>query len=239
MINIYLIIIFFILLFLIIYFYKNKNIEKFTGILDIFSSINTPNNTVSNNTVSNNTVSNNTVSNNTVSNNTTDIVNINPPNIIVNNVNNFSRTIKYIYLKKIDNNKYFFYNKNNDVYLTVFQSENNYEKKIIIKDLQNNIIGNLINHIYNKIIIKTSLYKNNINIDFSNNFQTIKIYLTDDDKYFNIIMKDNNYTINLFMENIGKIKYDKDDDLYKIMVYEQYKNYLNLIGIAFILLLNN
>ena len=224
MINIYLIIIFFILLLFVIYLNRNKNIEKFTGLLDILSSINTPNNATSNNVTSNNV---------------TDIVNINPPNIIVNNINNFSRNIKYIYLKKIDNNKYFFYNKNNDVYLTVFQSENNYEKKIIIKDLQNNIIGNLINHIYNKIIIKTSLYKNNINIEFSNNFQTIKLYLTDDDKYFNIIKKDDNFIINIFMENIGKIKYDKNDDLYKIMVYEQYKIYLNLIGIGFILLINN
>lgn len=92
MINIYLIIIFFILLLFVIYLNRNKNIEKFTGLLDILSSINTPNNATSNNVTSNNV---------------TDIVNINPPNIIVNNINNFSRNIKYIYLKKIDNNKYF------------------------------------------------------------------------------------------------------------------------------------
>ena len=222
--NIYLIIIFFILLLLIIYYTRDKNIEKFTGLLDILSSNNNMINNSSN-----------------IPNNTIDTIDsIDSTNIIINNTNHFPRNIKYIYLKKIENNnKYFFYNKNNDVYLSFLQSENNYQKKVIIKDLQNNIIGNLISHIYNKIIIKTSLYKNNINIDFSNNFQTVRIYLDNDEKSFNIIKKDNNYIINNYMENIGKIKYDNTDNIYKIMVYDEYKIYLNLIAIGFIILLNN
>ena len=229
MMNIYLIIIFFILLLLVIYSTRNNNIEKFTGLLDILSSNNTMINNLSN-------VSNNSIG--TID--TIDSTNISQPNIIINNTNNFPRNIKYIYLKKIENNnKYLFYNKNNDVYLSFLQSENNYQKKVIIKDLQNNIIGNLISHIYNKIIIKTSLYKKNINIDFSDNFQTVKIYLDNDEKNFNIIKKDNNYIINNYMENIGKIKYDNTDNIYKIMVYEEYKIYLNLIAIGFIVLLNN
>ena len=147
---------------------------------------------------------------------------------------------KYIYISKINYNsniiKYNFYNKENDKYLNVLI--NNNLNNIIIKDNSNKVIGKDVNSIHNKITINFNIYKSNIIIEYYNNFNSLKIYLEDDDKFFYIEKKNNKYIINLYTLNIGTIIYDEYNNIYKIIVLEDYKKYLNLFGIGIIMLLN-
>jgi hypothetical protein len=207
-----------ILFYLINIILKNKNIEKFTGFLELISSINTDKNIDSKNDLNN-------------------ITNI--PNI----PKNTKKETKYIYLKKMKDNKYLykyiFFNKNYDKYMIMMENNKNYKKEIMFFDIKNNRIGESILQIYNKIIINISFFDHNMNIEYFNNFKSIKIYLDNDDKIFYINKKDDYYTINLFTLNIGKIDYDIDDNYYRIIIYSDYKKYLNMFGIGFILMLHN
>ena len=177
------------------------------------------------------------------------------------------KNIKYIYLMEINNLpnnnfKYIFYDKNHNKYMNITGNINEYRKELIIKDLDNNNIGNIVNDKYNKYVISSTIYPNNINIEYFNNFNSIQIYLDNDDKNFSIKnndplsfnhvrdMKSNvaglnsrkenmmkEAIINLYDMKIGKIKLS--DGNIKITVYEEYKTYLNLFGIGLILLLHN
>ena len=49
----------------------------------------------------------------------------------------------------------------------------------------------------------------------------------------------NNYMIYLFNLLIGKIVYNNEKKIYKIMCYQEYKTYLNLFGIGLIFLITN
>jgi hypothetical protein len=141
---------------------------------------------------------------------------------------------RYIYIELTDNpTKYRFYDKNYNNYTNLYIDQQN----IKLYDPTNNIIGKLISEIYNKFTLNIDYYnKNNIHIDFYNNFNDVKLYIDDDDKYFYIKSNDDDYSIFLFNKNIGKIYYD--NSYYKIIVYEDYKHYLNLFGIGLILLRN-
>lgn len=138
--------------------------------------------------------------------------------------------IKYILLRKESYN-YSFYNKSNNKYMLFKINEN------IIEDSNDVKIGNLKNRIYNKMIFTLNIYENDANVEYLNNFTEVKIYLDDDDKIFKIIKEDNDYIIYLYKMKIGKIK--EENKFYKIMVYEEYKIYLNLIGIGLIKLLHS
>jgi hypothetical protein len=156
--------------------------------------------------------------------------------------------IKYIYLSnelsdKLNDKyiKYYLYDKNNDFYMKIIGKLYDYDKKIEIKDIKNTIIGNLISEKYTILKFKMDFYKDNIiNIEYTNNYQSVKIYLEYDDKIFYIISKNNKYYIYLFNNlEIGIIKKDTDKNIYKIIVYEEYKIYLNLIALGLVSLLNS
>ena len=158
----------------------------------------------------------------------------------LNKEENIKKKIKYIFIKYISKDRVGFYNKNLNKYIEVYINNSNYKKNIIIKDLDSKVIGEIINQIYNKIIFKLSIYKDYINIEYFNNFKSVKIYLDNDDKIFTIESnnnKNNVYIIKLFTLNIGKIR--NNNNIYKIMVYEEYKLYLNLFGLGMIVLLHN
>jgi hypothetical protein len=213
---------------LIIHIYKNKfnNIEKFTMFLETISNL--VDNKSYNNTNNNN---------------------IN--NYIIKEKKEEKKDIqiKYIYLSnelsdKINDNKYikyYLYDKNNDFYMKIVGKLYDYDKKIEFKDIKDNIIGNLISEKYTILKFKMDFYKDNIiNIEYTNNYQSVKIYLEHDDKIFYIISKNNKYYIYLFNNlEIGFIKKDTDKNIYKIIVYEEYKTYLNLIALGLVSLLNS
>ena len=116
-------------------------------------------------------------------------------------------------------------------------------KEVKILDNSNILIGNLLSEKHNKFILNLDLYDNrNLHIDFYNNFQECKLYLDDDDKIFFIKKKDGSYFIYLFSKFIGKINVDTTGRIkknkYKVIVYDEYKIYLNLFGIGFILMMN-
>lgn len=206
---------------LLIHIYKNKfnNIEKFTGFLETLSKL----------------VDN---SNDTI---------IRQKKEIIYEEKKEIKT-KYIYLSNelsdevIDKFiKYYLYDKNNDFYMKIIGNLYDYDKNIEIKDIKNRLIGSLISEKYTTLKFKLDFYKNNIiNIEYKDNYKSVKIYLDDDDKIFYIIFKNNKYFVYLFNNiEIGIIKKDIDKNIYKIIVYEEYKLYLNLIALGLITLLSN
>jgi len=213
---------------LIIHIYKNKfnNIEKFTMFLETISNL------VDNKSYNN--TNNNNINNNIIKEKKEEKKDI---------------QIKYIYLSnklsdKINDNKYikyYLYDKNNDFYMKIVGKLYDYDKKIEFKDIKDNIIGNLISEKYTILKFKMDFYKDNIiNIEYTNNYQSVKIYLDNDDKIFYIISKNNKYYIYLFNNlEIGIIKKDTNKNIYKIIVYEEYKIYLNLIALGMVSLLNS
>lgn len=219
-IYIVLLLIFYIILIICIYrfFCCNKK-ENFIGFLEMVSSITETN--IEKDNIGD--IKNNEIVNNDIYLNTTN-----------------KKIKKYIYISKINYNssiiKYNFYNKDNEVYLnTIINNDNT--NKILIKDISNNIIGKDINKRHNKITLNFNMYRSNIIIEYYNKFNSIKIYLENDDKIFHINKKNNNYIIKLYTLNIGSIIYD-EYNIYKIIVLEDYKTYLNLFGIGIIMLLH-
>lgn len=219
-------------IFLIIHIYKTKfnNIEKFTMFLETISNL------VDN---KNYNIKINSNNNNNSNNAKKEIIKEEKKDI----------QIKYIYLSnelsdKINDNKYikyYLYDKNNDFYMKIVGKLYDYDKKIEFKDIKDNIIGNLISEKYTILKFKMDFYKDNIiNIEYTNNYKSVKIYLDYDDKIFYIISKNNKYFIYLFNNlEIGIIKKDTDKNIYKIIVYEEYKIYLNLIALGLVTLLNS
>jgi hypothetical protein len=207
----FLILIIYIIFIIYLYNYKKydyeNNIENFTGLLDLFLDNNIK-------------------------------TNIKPitekqiePQIIKKN-------IKYIYIININNKKfkYYYLNKKNQPYMTLYGNITNFNKDIKLKDVNNNLIGSIINEKYNIYIFQNSIFNKNLNIHYINKFKEIKMYLDNDDKIFYIKKKNDSYIINLYNLYIGKIKHDGGK--YRIMVYEDYKTYLNLFGLGLIFLLH-
>ena len=234
----------------LIYYYlqkleKLKNTEEpFIGFLELLankkydehlnaSSLNASSlNGLSKDTLSKDTLSKDTLSKDTLSKDTPSL----------NNTPKIKKT-KYIYLSKSnsinDIFRYKFFDKDLNNYMNLNGTIKNL-KTIKLYNIKNNIIGNLINEKYNKYTFKINYYSNsNINIQFYNNLQEIKLYIDNDDKYF-YIKKINKLSssIYLFSLYIGKISYDDHTKLYKIIVYSDYKKYLNLFTIGFILIEN-
>jgi hypothetical protein len=167
---------------------------------------------------------------------------------IKKNIKNIKSEIIYLELSKDEKDDkdikntsiFYFYNSNKDKYMICKYTILNYQTELILTNLDNKVIGNLINEIHNKIILKIDYYKTNIVIEYLNNLNKIKIYLDDDDKYFYIYKNNNLYNIDLYQLNIGYISLDKSkENMYRISVNEKYKNYLNLFAIGYILLFNN
>lgn len=210
-----------------IYLFKNiKNdlnndskIEGFIGILDVLSdSINFKNNP---------------------ENNEKKINNVEP---VVKTVEILEPVVekkltKFIYLEEYYGNdklfKYNFYDKNNLNYMVLYENVEDYKKNILIKDNKNNILGKNINEHYNKIIFTLELYNSNIILEYYDNYNYIKIYLENDDKIF--MIRNNN--IYCYQMLIGKINYKEGK--YKIIVYDEYKTYLNIFGIGYAMILHN
>jgi hypothetical protein len=175
--------------------------------------------------------------------------NIKTSNIDEKNIKNEKNEInkKFIYIidneSQYGNFKYRFYNKEMNNYMNLY-GRLGAIKELKLLDLENNVIGNLLSEKYNKYILNSELYGDkNINIEFYNNFKELKIYLDNSDKIFFIKNINNTYLIYLYSKFIGKIYFEKNGkknkyNKYKISVYEEYKNYLNLFGIGFILIIN-
>jgi hypothetical protein len=199
---------------------KNNRIEKFVGILEILSDIvDSKEQKVEE------------------QNNSTELSKL--TELSKNNEEPPKRETKFIYISQVQNNdtlfKYNFYDKDYSTYMVLYESIKDYEKKILIKDSKNNIIGNKINEHYNKITFSLELYKKNIILEYYDNYNYIKIYLEDDDKIFTI----RNNQIYLYDMKIGKINYNNETSYYKIIVYEEYKTYLNIFGIGLTMTLHN
>ncbi len=157
------------------------------------------------------------------------------------------REIRYIYIKSQSQSQYLLYNKKKYNYakLNVNMNTNN----ITIFDKNDNKIGNLIKHYYNDYYIESEIFVNKeIIVHFMNHYNDAKININNDNKYF-YIKKSNEkntnknnelYIIYLYGLKIGKIKNipDKNNPIFKIIVYEEYKEYLNIFAMVFTMLLN-
>ena len=121
---------------------------------------------------------------------------------------------------------------------------NDHFYKIKLYDINNNVTGKLLIKETNKYIFKLDFISkdNYINIHFYNNYKEAKIFIDNDEKYFYVKYLDNQkfnkynykrnkeYEIYEYGKKIGKIDYNG-----KIIVYEEFKKYLNVFGLTYIL----
>ena len=161
-----------------------------------------------------------------------------------NNQSNKDIDIRFIYLYHLKNsNHYIFYNKNYEDYIKIIPKISDSKKTIKIEDIHKNLIGSLITYKYNIYNYQLDLYKKNLNMEFIDEYKSLKIYFDDGDKIFyikhNKKQENESYTIFLFEMIIGKIKFNEDSKMYKIMVYKEYKEYLNLFGIGLVTFITN
>ena len=152
--------------------------------------------------------------------------------------------IRFIYLYHFKRSNYFvFYNKNYEDYIKIIPKINDYKKTINIEDIKNNIIGSLLTEKYNIYTYQIDIYLKKITIEFIEEYRSIKIYLEDGDKIFyikhNKTINNDSYKIFLYEKLIGKIKYNDDNKMYKIMVFKEYKENLNLFGIGLVTIIIN
>jgi len=222
------ILLFILLIIIIIYIKVNKRNfnENYTGFLDQFSKITDPTYTIPKNKVQ-------------LYKSEDDVKKKDIP---------VKKEIKHIYIIQTKlvksvypgDFKYLFYNKNKNNYMILTGNLKN-KNEIKLFDIKDNIIGGLLYERYNNFIfylklLSTEDNNKNINIEFFNNYKNAKIYLDNDDKEFYINKDKSNKTLyNIFLfrnKKIGKINGGK------IMVYEDYKIYLNAFGLAYILFEN-
>lgn len=205
---------------------NEKNLEKFTDFLDILSG-NNPNQNYNTNK-----------KNNTLINKIEKTIKQDPNKSI-----EIEKKFIYITEKKsndVSNNifNYNFYNKNDNNYMNLYGVFDNTDKIVKITDNKKNIIGYLENENHNKYTIKTDIFYNKtMNAQLTNNFNEIVLNLDNDDKVFYIKKNKNGYDLYLYGKFIGKI--NNINNKYKIITYSNYKEYLNLFGIGFILMLKN
>jgi len=171
---------------------------------------------------------------------------------------------RHIYIKnnsnKSNNSKdYYLYNKKKYNYAKLNVNMNH--NKIAILDKNDNKLGNLTKHHYNDYYIESEIFVNKeIIVNFINQYDDAKINIKDDDKYFyikkiqnvnndNIDLSDNDNSIDMYIIyvyglKIGKIKnisdkmHHSNNSIFKIIVYEEYKEYLNIFAMVFTMLLN-
>lgn len=191
----------------------------------------------------------------------------------IKNTNLSIKEVKYIYIKKnnnekSNNEKYNLYNKNNEKYAFVnIDISNNI---LSIFDINDDKIGQLKKQYYNDYYVECDIFPNKkIIVQFMNYYKDVKINIEGDDKYFyiksfneyeendsynssnntdslsntisNTISKTfstTKYTIYLYALKIGKIKENNDSTVNKIIVYDEYKKYLNIFGVVYTMLDN-
>jgi len=165
------------------------------------------------------------------------------------NINeNIKKETRYIYIIPVNNRKFLFYNKNKQNYLYLINNldkkEDDNFNKIQLFNINNESVGHLINETSSKFIFKINLFSedNYINIHFYNNYLESKIFIDNDSKEFYIkqilnqpfnkynIKMNKEYEIYEFSKKIGKINYNG-----KVLVYDEFKNYLNIFGLTYIL----
>ena len=141
--------------------------------------------------------------------------------------------LSYIYLKITSKPESFyvkFYNKKYNNYMNLKWNLNN--NKFLLLDHENKIIGKVLSEIYNKYIIETTIYpQTQLHIELYNNYENVKMNKESSNDIF-YIKKNKIY---LHALHIGKINEDLSNNPIKIIVYKEYKEYLNLFALAYII----
>ena len=153
-----------------------------------------------------------------------------------------NKNFKYIFIKYNSQTKFYFLNFDQKKYMTCEYDIIKYKINFKIFNNENKQIGKFINDKYNKITLNINYYKNPIIIEFLNNFSKIKCYIENDEKWFYIYKIDTLYSIDIYQSNIGYIDLvnEEEENLkYKINIQDEYKKYLNLIGLGLIFLIKN
>jgi hypothetical protein len=104
--------------------------------------------------------------------------------------------------------------------------------KFLLLDYENKIIGKVLSEKYNKYIIETTIYPQTpLHIELYNNYENVKMQKESSNDVF-YIKKNKIY---LHALHIGKINEDNTNNSIKIIVYKEYKIYLNLFAIGYII----
>ena len=165
-----------------------------------------------------------------------------------NNTNNKDvnkKEMKYIYVIPSNKDKYYFYNKNKQYYMSLQNDQKEkHEHKIQLYDIHNKLVGKLLIQELNQYIFKLDYIRehNYINIYFYNNYEEAKVFIDNDSEYFYVkLIKDHKfnkynykrnkeYEIYEYSKKIGTIDYNG-----KISVQEEFKKYLTMFGLTYIL----
>ena len=142
--------------------------------------------------------------------------------------------LSYIYLKITSKPSSFyakFYNKKYNNYMNLKWNLIN-NNKFLLLDYENKIIGKVLSEKYNKYIIETTIYPQTpLHIELYNNYENVKMQKESSNDVF-YIKKNKIY---LHALHIGKINEDNTNNSIKIIVYKEYKIYLNLFAIGYII----
>ena len=151
--------------------------------------------------------------------------------------------LKNIYMTySVRKNKYIFYlfNYEKKLYMKcdIKKDKNNFD----ISDVNNKVLGKLINHHHNIYKIDlNNLYKKEFIYVIQNNYQQIKIYNQFDyDIYYLKKYEDNNnkkFKMFLFDQEIGYI--NKDEKSFKFFIKDKYLKEVNLFSYALIIFITN
>ena len=142
----------------------------------------------------------------------------------------------------VKNNKYIFYlfNYEKKLYMKcdIKKDKNNFD----ISDVNNKVLGKLINHHHNIYKIDlNNLYKKEFIYVIQNNYQQIKIYnqFDYDIYYLKKYNEDNNKKFKMFLfdQEIGYI--NKDEKSFKFFIKDKYLKEVNLFSYALIIFITN
>jgi hypothetical protein len=144
-----------------------------------------------------------------------------------NNSSTSDTSFIYLKIKPLNPQKIFiakFYNKKYFNYMNLrWDLINN---KFLLLDPENKIIGKMISEKYNKYIIESTIYpQKKLYFELYNNYENVKMHKESSNDIF--YLKKNK--IYLHALHIGKINDDK------IIVYKEYKEYLNLFALGSII----
>lgn len=151
---------------------------------------------------------------------------------------------RFIYIIPLNKKKYLFYNKKKQNYLYLTNDFDNNLYNMNLYDIKNDLVGKLLINESSKFIFKLDFISkdNYINIHFYNDYKEAKIIIDNDSEYFYVKQLNNQafnkynhkrnkeYEIYEYAKKIGKIDYNG-----KVVVYEEFKKYLSVFGLTYIL----
>ena len=153
-----------------------------------------------------------------------------------NELKEIAPEFKEIYVTIINKQNCIFSNAKKRKYMRMMFNEKE-NREIHFLNVNDEKIGYLYNELYEKYTFYLDFTDSKINVEFYNDYREAKIYLdNDDDNLFYIKNNGKDVDIYYYQKKIGKIEnVNANSNKYMISVEKEYKEYLNYLGIAYII----